>query len=122
MTQALRKIDKSIFRNKNNNTCNGYNDCDSVKRLMTALSIYQKVSAKPQKFIRFCDSYYSQQYLQDYVHCISVHKNDINKDDMNTKTCTLTKCASTSRHYRDRADKGESNDNSATSHLYFDIF
>ncbi len=124
--KMTHKIDTNIFqKNDNNNKCNGYNDCSCIKRIMAALSLYQKVSSQqPQEFIAFCDKYYSQQYLEDYTHCICVHKNDIYKDDMENKTCTMvSKCASTSRHYRDRAVKDDNNNNSkATSHLYFDIF
>eukprot|EP01084_Bolivina_argentea_P025229 46925_1 len=123
MTQTMETVDPNIF-NTNDNKCNGYNDCSCIKRLIIALSYYQKVSSQqPQNFIAFCDKYYSKQYLQDYIHSISVHKNDINKDDVENKTCTMvTKCASTSRHYRDRAVKDDNNDNITTSHLYFDIF
>eukprot|EP01084_Bolivina_argentea_P096943 174257_1 len=123
MTQTKDTIDKNIF-NDNDKKCNGYNDCYCIKRLIAALSYYQKLySQQPQTFIDFCDKYYSKQYLEDYVHCISVHKNDINNEDKDTKTCTMvTTCASTSRHYRDRAVKDENNNNNATSHIYVDIF
>eukprot|EP01084_Bolivina_argentea_P040762 75251_1 len=69
----------NVFQN-NDDKCNGYKDCTFVKRIMTALSYYNKVSSqKPQQFITFCDKYYSKNYLQDYIHFICVHKNDINK-------------------------------------------
>eukprot|EP01084_Bolivina_argentea_P276373 471570_1 len=61
------KIDTNIFTTTDAE-CNGYNDCSCIKRLMATLSYYQKVSKQPQKFIDFCDKYYSKQYLQDYIH------------------------------------------------------
>eukprot|EP01084_Bolivina_argentea_P235178 395811_1 len=62
-----RKINKNIF-NSNDNKCNGYNDCSCMKRIMAALSYYQQISStQPQQFIDFCDTYYSKQYLQDYI-------------------------------------------------------
>eukprot|EP01084_Bolivina_argentea_P034554 63984_1 len=124
MSETKDIIDTKIF-NINDKKCNGYNDCSFMTRITTTLSYYEDVSSQqPQKFIAFCDKYYSKQYLEDYIHCISVHKNDIYKDDMENKTkcTTVTKCASTNRHYRDRAVKDENNNNFETSHLYFDIF
>eukprot|EP01084_Bolivina_argentea_P186517 321497_1 len=74
------EIDTNIFKT-NEEKCNGFNDCSSVKRIMTALSYYNKISSlKPHKFIDFCDKYYSKNYLEDYIHFICVHKNDMNKD------------------------------------------
>eukprot|EP01084_Bolivina_argentea_P304712 526332_1 len=44
-------FDCTLF-NTNDNKCNGYNDCSSIKRIMTALPYYDKISSKqPQKFI-----------------------------------------------------------------------
>eukprot|EP01084_Bolivina_argentea_P252648 424111_1 len=72
-------MNTSIFQN-HDNKCNGYTDCCCIKRIMEALSYYQQLSStQPQKFIDFCDTYYSKQYLQDYIHCMCIHKNDINK-------------------------------------------
>eukprot|EP01084_Bolivina_argentea_P195650 335581_1 len=73
-------INTSIFQN-NDTKCNGYNDCSYINRIMTALSYYQQLSStQPQKFIDFCDTYYSKQYLPDYIHSMCIHKNDINKN------------------------------------------
>eukprot|EP01084_Bolivina_argentea_P112242 200205_1 len=91
---------------------------------MAALSYYQQLSlTQPQKFIDFCDKYYPKEYSPDYIHCISIHKNDMNKDEIeNEKTCTMvSSCVSTTRHYRDRSVK-DNNNNIQTSYLYFDIF
>ncbi len=54
---------------------NDYSNCSS----MTTLSYYNETASKePKTFIDFCDKYYAKQYLQDYIHVITVHKNDIN--------------------------------------------
>eukprot|EP01084_Bolivina_argentea_P259938 438824_1 len=72
--------DIAMYENMNQEKCNGYIDCSFIKRIMTTLSYYNQVSSnEPQKFIDFCDKYYSKQYLEDYIHFICVHKNDINK-------------------------------------------
>eukprot|EP01084_Bolivina_argentea_P062312 113934_1 len=87
MSEKQHKIDTSIFQN-NDNKCNGINDCSSVKRIMTALSYYNETSSqRPNDFITICDEYYSKNYLQDYIHFICVHKNDINKDQSKKETC-----------------------------------
>eukprot|EP01084_Bolivina_argentea_P264184 447415_1 len=111
-------IDTSIFQ-IDEARCNGYNACSCIERIMTTLSYHKQISSQqPQTFIDFCDKYYSKQYLSDYIHLICVHKNDINKFEMENKTCSsINACLSTTRHYRDRAV----NDN-AISHLYLDIF
>ncbi len=82
--------------------CNDYT-CSYLNRIKASLSYYNQISLnEPQKFIDFCDKYYSKQYLEDYIHVITVHKNDINKVEMeNTKCSSVADCLSTTRHYRD---------------------
>eukprot|EP01084_Bolivina_argentea_P113051 201576_1 len=130
MTHKLHtNINTDIFKTNESpeETCNGYNDCCSVERIMAASSYYNQVSSqKPQAFINFCDKYYSKNYLQDYIHVIDIHKNDINKDEKKTETCPMVSgCVSTRRHYRDRNTnediKNDENINEAP-HLYVDIF
>eukprot|EP01084_Bolivina_argentea_P210762 358630_1 len=108
--------------NSSDMKCNGYNDCSCIKRIMKALSYYHKVSAnEPQKFIDFCEKYYSKQYLDDYIHFRTVHKNYINKDETENTTCAMmSSCSSTTRHYRDRSVKDNKNDE--LSHIYIDVF
>eukprot|EP01084_Bolivina_argentea_P186516 321495_1 len=118
-------IDTSIFQT-NKQKCNGFNDCSSVKRIMTALTYYNKIlSQNTQKFIDFRDKYYSKNYLRDYIHFIDVHKNDINKDETKTETCPMvSSCVSTRRHYRDRnTNEDIKNDENINEipHLYVDI-
>eukprot|EP01084_Bolivina_argentea_P022410 41652_1 len=119
MSQIIETINTNIF-NIDGNECNGYNDCSFIKRIMTALAYYHNVSSnESQTFIYFCDKYYSKRYLQDYIHLMIVHKNDINKNAMviTNKTCAMVSgCLSTTRHYRDRSV------NDGTSNLYIDIF
>ncbi len=70
MTQTFDTIDTNIFKiNELEEKCNGYNDCSSVKRIMTALTYYNnKISSqKPQDFIDFCDKYKNVDY-QKYLH------------------------------------------------------
>eukprot|EP01084_Bolivina_argentea_P228687 386184_1 len=121
MTEKVEAIDTNVF-NINLNKCNGYNDCSCIKRIMTALAYYHKASSNDtQKFIDFCDKYYSKQYLQDYIHLRIMHKNDINKVEMESNICTMVgSCLSTRRHYRDRSVKDDNNIDAF--HLYIDIF
>eukprot|EP01084_Bolivina_argentea_P095950 172482_1 len=66
MTEKQHVINTDIF-DTNDNKCNGYNECSCIKRIMTALGYYQQISStQAQKFIDFCDTHYSKQYLQDY--------------------------------------------------------
>eukprot|EP01084_Bolivina_argentea_P139113 244761_1 len=79
---------------------------------MTALSYYNKISPqKPQHFIDFCDTYYSKNYLQDYIHFICTHKNEMNKDETKNNTCMT-------RHYHDI----KNDQNIETPHLHVNIF
>eukprot|EP01084_Bolivina_argentea_P037194 68772_1 len=125
MTDKADIINTNIFKN-NQQKCNGYNHCASVKRIMTALTYYNEIfSQKPDDFINFCDKYYSKNYLQDYIHVICIHKNVINKDETKTKTCRMVSgCLSTTRHYRDRTTNQDikKDENNGTPHLYVDIF
>eukprot|EP01084_Bolivina_argentea_P290222 498459_1 len=93
---------------------------------MTTLSYYSDIfSQKPNEFITFCDKYYSTNYLQDYIHIICIHKNDIIKDETKNETCTMVSgCLSTTRHYRDRTTNKdiENDNNNETPHLCVDIF
>ncbi len=124
MTQAVETANDTNIFDANDIKCNGYNDCSCIKRIMTALSYYHKVSSsqEPQKFIEFCDKNYSKQYLDDYIHVRTVHQNDINKHEMENTTCTMvSSCVSTTRHYRDRSGKDNNNDDEA-AHFCIDVF
>eukprot|EP01084_Bolivina_argentea_P112243 200206_1 len=119
MNKATPQIDTRIFHSKNNNKCNGYNVCSCIKRIVTALSYYNKVSSQQaQTFIDFCHKYYPKEYSPDYIHCICMHKNDITKLQIETNTAcsSVNDCLSTTRHYRDRSKVTEA------PHLCIDIF
>eukprot|EP01084_Bolivina_argentea_P307362 531255_1 len=98
LVHIFETIDTNIFKT-NEEKCNGFKECSFVKRIMTALLYYNKISSeKTQTFINFCDKYYSKHYLQDYIHAIDIHKNDINKDEKKTETCPMVSgCLSTTR-------------------------
>eukprot|EP01084_Bolivina_argentea_P001365 2517_1 len=122
MNEQKLDINTNVFQNIDRK-CNGYNDCCYIKRIMTALSYYNRVSSEqPQIFIDFCDKYYAKKYLEDYIHFICIHKNDINKGKIkNTKCSSVTGCLSTTRHYRDRANDVKK-DNVDTPRMYLDVF
>eukprot|EP01084_Bolivina_argentea_P139114 244762_1 len=103
ISMKIGAIDTNVFKT-NDQECNGFEDCCCIRRIMTALSYYNKISSQePQKFIEFCDKYYSKQYLEDYIHFICNHKNDINALEIENTTCSsVNGCLSTTRHYRDR--------------------
>eukprot|EP01084_Bolivina_argentea_P183908 317295_1 len=89
----------------NDKECNSYNNCSYLKRLMTALSHYHTLSPEnTDQCVDFINTHYPKQYLQDYIHFICVHKNDIDKINNMIKTiCTNSNtCFSTQRHFRDR--------------------
>eukprot|EP01084_Bolivina_argentea_P004729 8959_1 len=108
--------------------CNDFNDCSHTDRIMTTLSYYNTVSSQKSAefiaFIDFCNTDYSKQYLEDYIHFITVHKNDINKVEKETQTCSIVGgCSSTKRHYRDRSINDDSKQNDIVSqHMCVDIF
>eukprot|EP01084_Bolivina_argentea_P284088 486751_1 len=120
---------KSIFKN-GTNKCYGCYDCHHLERIIKALSYHSKMSLnEPNTFADFCDKYYSKQYLEDYIHFICVHGNDINdiqKLQTNDNCLNVNDCLCTKRHYQDRMlnDNNKHNDheNIESGNLYIDIF
>eukprot|EP01084_Bolivina_argentea_P291449 500914_1 len=105
--------------------CDGSDTCQAIQRLIPALSYYHQVSDRPSKFIDYCNKHYSKQYLEDYIHFISLHKNNRHEIQQNTKhrQCSnVNSCTSTLRHYRDRERIRIENKNDQVSHMCIDIF
>eukprot|EP01084_Bolivina_argentea_P047564 87650_1 len=123
MAEQQAIIDTTVFKTSKKE-CNGCNDCPRIERIITALSYYDKLSSKdPNTFTSFCDKYYSKRYLEDYIHLISVHKNDASTDQLENKTCTGVRgCTSTTRHYRDRSQHEDIKADDTRKNMYFDIF
>eukprot|EP01084_Bolivina_argentea_P083523 151214_1 len=121
-TTQTHTIDTQIFKKKKNK-CNGISNCSYIKRIMTALSYYNKVSINEhQDFIEFFDKNYSFLFLEDYIHFMCVHKN--NTKAMQYKTCSsVNNCTATTRHYRNRERDDIKNENSDVSkNMYIDLF
>eukprot|EP01084_Bolivina_argentea_P072083 130917_1 len=118
-----RKEHLRMFSNKEE-ICNGYSNCCYIKRIMTALSYYNDLSVNtPDGFIEFCDKYYDKQYLEDYIHFICVHKNDINSiKKLHSDSClNVNGCVCTGRHFRDKSSRHDDAKNESDA-LCIDIF
>eukprot|EP01084_Bolivina_argentea_P291447 500911_1 len=118
----------SIFKERHriyDGECLVIKDCISIKRLSTALKYYSLLdiisNSKNQKlFADFTKKVYTQ-LLDDYVHLVNHHADDLNHINKMLKNrkrfgeCDVKKCQFTSRHY----ENGNNNNISLDPTLQF---
>ena len=112
-------IDLKIFKDKKEE-CHGVGDCDHLLRIIAALKYYE-LNGKDE-FIEFCVKNYSSQSLEDYIHFICAHRNDLNEiaNHNDFKCDNINHCQRTLRHFRERNDDKESAEYDLFYVQYFD--
>eukprot|EP01084_Bolivina_argentea_P230971 389635_1 len=118
------RINTDIFKNSEQ-ICNGYDNCCYLTRIMEAFSYHNILSSKhPEIFVDFCDRYYTKQYLEDYIHFMCVHKDDLNNiKQLQSNNCSkVNGCFLTQRHFRDRMRNNEEKHDDEAENVLIDIF
>eukprot|EP01084_Bolivina_argentea_P145990 255758_1 len=111
-------IDLEIFR-EYKHECNGHNKCSYLSRMICALRYYQLQTGTT--FIEFCVDVYGQQCLDDYIHFICNHINNINQLNNNNCKCTnITRCKFRTNHLRKRNEAAKNSNEKYN--FYIDIF
>ena len=128
-------IDLKLFEQNEQRKCICFSDCSHLLRIMSSLKYYQllispsSLSSSSYKgrsgrdvFIQFCDEIYSTQCLEDYIHFICEHSNDINKiiDGLESKCNNINECEWTQRHFRNRNYSQKENEKDEYN-FYIDI-
>eukprot|EP01084_Bolivina_argentea_P252480 423795_1 len=102
---AFKQKDKIIACDKNDN----YINCQAMQRLFAALSYYSKLNIvgntnDKELFTVFYNETYDNRFIDDYIHFNNHHSHQIESIEaeltINNKTCNISKCLFTSRHYK----------------------
>ena len=120
VSQKATGIDFEIFK-ANKQKCTGFSDCSHLLRIINSLKYYEtllssNVNAK-RIFIQFCVDRYVM-FLDDYIHFVCVHSHHLKEitDHLETngnllKCNNINQCKSTQRHYRNRIDDTQNENN-----------
>eukprot|EP01084_Bolivina_argentea_P262171 443293_1 len=112
VSATAKDIDFNIFdlRSPNKEECNGYQNCDALKRASNGMKYYQSLFARgnrniaQEEFMSFIQDNYDT-FLDDYNHIIKQHAHDIQLianeliDNHGFTQCEVGKCNTLQRHY-----------------------